>query len=315
MFKKLLAPIVALSMLMALLSACGGNPVQETVTDSPVPMGQIVEPTRGIVENNVVGEVFSSFESEYLGLRFTLTPSWVPFTDQGSLDSWAYSMGILTPFGTPEYGDDVMLDILAFTRATNSSVAILYKRHDSNYQPSVSQVIDEAAAEIEAAGGYYVDTTGTVKIGSNDWNFFSAQINRDGVTTYQRHFINIQGGFVRIIMITYDDAAESVDDILAMFSDMSEPEKTPPIHHPSELVGEWLIDGGGYSIVFNSGGHGERRISGQDTEPFEWGAVGNYDLFTDYEWIIYRHWYTLEGDVLTIVNPMNTSYTEVFSRM
>ena len=165
-------------------------------------------------------------------------------------------------------------------------------------------------------GGQFVNISGTTKIGSFDWHSFGTEWERGGVTMHQRHFINIQGGFLRIIMITYEDGAESAEDILAMFSNLSEPAETPPVKQPHDLVGTWLAESGSYSFIFEPNGNGERQIFGQETEPFTWGAVGDYELFTDYEWIIYRHWYTLEGDVLTIHNPMNpsSSFTQVLNR-
>ena len=333
MKKRGLLLIIALVTLLTVFLACGRKPNNGGVSftgsgspavDSKSPVSgdaspavdrMVIEPTQGVVKNDVAGDVFSTYESEYLGLRITFNPSWVPFNSQDSLDVWGSSMGIPVPYEMSESTSaDINLDVLAFTRAVNSSIAIFFERHDSEHQPTVQEVIEKASRGIEHMGGLAFSVPGTIRIGQHDWHSFCTETKGNDTTIMQLHFINIQDGFIRIIMITYTNGADSIDDIMAMFSNLSEPVRTPPVQQPNELVGTWVNEARGYSIVFDPNGQGERRIPGQEVEPFEWGTIGSYDLFTDYGTIIYRSWYMVDGDMLTIANPMNPSYIEAYIR-
>lgn len=247
-------------------------------------------PERGVWRGDV-------FESQHLGLRFTLPNSWEMATDA--------EIALIEHQSAPlaEMGNDDFTDMMAVNHWTGGTVRIMYERLRGRFT-NMDSFLQLTAEHIEGMGiAVNIDFPSTVRIGSYDWHVVGTEFRAGGMTTFSRQFITVQRGFIYYIVINYyDHPSEDVETMLSFFSDLSSPAPAPQL--ASELVGNWLWDED-YSYIynFNADGTGLRGFP-WFIEEFDWRVInvpgeGNR-LIIDGEEIAESWRYSLSGGVLTM---------------
>ena len=175
----------------------------------------VVVPLRGEWNNGV-------YTSDYLGLRFTLPEGWVAATD----DEIAANMGLAADFiddigaGLEMPEDmDLLIDMMARSEETGANVQVIFERLPGRGRITEADYIEEVVRQMELLGGELnLDFPGTTTLGGYEFYAYGTEMTHFGVVAYGRQFINIQDGFVRLIIITYFEGSETVEEILEMFS-------------------------------------------------------------------------------------------------
>jgi len=298
MKKRIFTLLLAVTMLAAMLAACGGG----TTT---------VAPTRGSWDGNV-------FTSEYLGLRFVTPPGWNVMSDAEIGATMGLATGFMESFEV-EMPDDAEMahDMMAVNPLTGDNVQIIYERIQGRRIPTVAQIIEASTEPIEQMGGRVISIPGTTRIGAHTWYSFGTEINMGGMIAYGRQFVNIQDGFVRLIIITNFTSVDAANDILPMFIGMNDPIPEPPaIERAPELVGTWAWDESeDYTYIFHDDGTGLRGVYPLQYEEFEWQTEGDDHLMLDMGPMVESWTFTITGDVLTIDSRQVAGWTFSYIRV
>ena len=257
---------------------------------------------RGVWENNI-------FKSEYLGLNFLLPDGWHIASDSDIADVMGVSIDIMeqaAEFDLSELMDisaiDAIYDMMASSLA-GANVIITYERLVFPFTRISEIEYIETAAEMMAEMGVHVhfDNSEPTRIGNYDWYSFSTSMVIEEMEILGRQFINIHDGFARIIIISYNDMTESVDEILHMFFGLNDP--TPePLHvaRAEVLVGSWEWDfDASYTYVFYADGQGSRGLP-DEKEYFSWRVRGYDNLIIDDGASIESWTFSIDADILTI---------------
>ena len=222
MAKRISMAVLALAALLA-FAACGNNneaPAgadenQIQTQDRTAAAGQ--GPVRGVWDDNV-------FTSDYLGFTFNMPASWVVATDaelQGIMELGAAVIGEgagITEDMWDAIGLTVFTDFMASNPLTGANVSLLYERLVFPATRMTAEDYIQVASEQMAELGWPLTIIpGTTRIGNYDWHSYSIVIDLMGIRMYNRTFLNIHDGFVRMIQITYSSMSESWEEILNMF--------------------------------------------------------------------------------------------------
>ena len=232
MKKKLLALLIAVSMLVLLFAACNGGTEESTEPEPEIEEEEVEQddpienaPVRGIWDGD-------TFTSEYLGLRFEKPEGWVVATEEDIMEL----MGLGAEFiGDDIFGEGVDMarlmevanittihDIMVSDPLTGTNVQIAYERlifpmnrmTAQEYMETLGGMLESMGMEVD------FDFPGTTGIGNYDWYTFES-IMDVGIEVFGRYFVNVQDGFARSISITYSDMSDlSLEDILALFSSL-----------------------------------------------------------------------------------------------
>jgi len=224
MKKKLLALTLAFVLLVSLLAACGGNggngatptPAEPEATPAP----EVGNPMRGVWDGDV-------FTSQYLGFRFEMPEGWLAATDEEIAELLGLGADMIAQ-GT-DLGDimEVMdlttvTDIMVSDPITGANLSIAFERLVFPHNRLSAQEYMEIASDLLLTMGMEVnfDFPGTTRIGAYDW--YSYQSIMDiGINIYGRYFVNVEGGFARVISIIYSEGQEDlVDELLGRFSSL-----------------------------------------------------------------------------------------------
>ena len=261
-------------------------------------------PTRGVWRDGV-------YTSEYLGLRFVLLSGWTASTDEQIA-----AITDMIPGMMGELGSDLppaaweMAGITTFHEMMaggfSANIQIVFERlMPPMTNITAAQYAEIAVAQMTALGiGTVMDPgQGITRIGAYDWISLGTAIDMGPFTAYGRQFINVHDGFVRIIIITYTENSETVDEILSMFIGLNDPVPHVPqleMELDSTLLGTWAWDtDAGYTYVFNTDGTGRRGFPGL-IEQFEWMTEGADHLMIHTAIMVESWSYTISGNVLTI---------------
>jgi len=234
MKKKIFVLLLVLFLLTPLLAACGGDTVAPAETPVPTPEPMVPEleednapaqrtefPVRGIWENDV-------FTSEYLGLQFTLPDGWVAASDEEIAGVMGFAEALPATGGLTEQFWDVanvlgVHDLMVVSPITGANIQIIFERLVfPNTRMTEAQYIEGAEADAELFGiamGIAPDLDG-ITIGGYNWLSHGTEMDAMGRTAYGRQFISIRDGFARLIIFTYFEGSETVEEMLAWFSSL-----------------------------------------------------------------------------------------------
>lgn len=319
-FKKTLLKLtIVLLILFPMLAACASpepaatpaapedEPVQfETPTPRPeredppepeedetedVPDDDFEMPERGTWDGSI-------YESEFLGLRFVMPTGWISLSD----DEIAEILG-LGGFG--ELGSltaNVSHEMMAANFITNETVQILFERGASDV--TIEEALQNAAMGAAVGGGEVFDIYGTTIIGSYEYHSFGSIVDLGDFVMLNQQFLRIQDDFLIAINISLiSDVADvsdtTIDDILALFSDLSEPApEIDEIEVAEVLLGTWDWDwDDSYSYVFLPDGTGTRGFPNA-LEDITWFTDGDHLVISNLEsWT-----FNIVDDVLTITS-------------
>ena len=249
MKKKILALLIAVSMMAFLFVGCGNDETTEPeVTETPeVEVTPEVEeedeeyeeyeeededeeeldeqiegaPVRGIWDGDI-------FTSAYLGLQFEKPEGWAVATEEDIMEL----MGLGAEFiGDDLFGEGVDMtsllelanvttihDMMVSDPLTGTNVQIAYERliFPAN-RMTAPEYIETLGGVLETMGmEVNFDFPGTTRIGNYEWYSFESVMDV-GIEVFGRYLINVQDGFARTISITYSEMSEPLDDILALF--------------------------------------------------------------------------------------------------
>ena len=148
----------------------------------------------------------------------------LPATDE----EIAAVLGVGMDFMDLDFEDDVMdmldlttlIDMLASDGGGSAaSVNITFERLVFPLTRISAEAYMELAAETLEMMGMTVhfDFPGTTRIGAYDWYSYGSSMDMFGTMLYGRYFVNVQGGFVRVISIIYHEGTPSVEEILEHF--------------------------------------------------------------------------------------------------
>lgn len=239
--KKTLALLLAVFLLTGLFVGCGNDDDSAPATQDPV---EALEPEDYEDEDesetadasteedtrwaNIIRGTWdgNTYTNTYLGLQFNMPAGWAIATDEDI----ATVMGLGFEFLDLDEGilnlDAVdlvtFIDMMATDPMTGGSVSITYERLVFPHTGiSVQDYIIIAARTIEAMGmDVHLDFPGTTRIGGYYWYSYGSEMDIFGTAIFGRYFINIEGGFARIISIIYSDASMYVDEALTLFSEL-----------------------------------------------------------------------------------------------
>ena len=203
--KKLIALLLCTVLLTALLAACGNDtpdtlePELPTIPDTPTPPPQ--------ANDDFV------YINEYLGFKITIPGDWTVEIGDEMYDGFFIAMEAHSPIVMDTEGSSPVFSL--------ASVLITYQR--LVFPKSAAQYAEALATVLQAVGvieefDLIPDTT---RIGNHEWASFASRSDGFlGSTDYSRSFFSMHEDFVWMIKITYTDGFGSLDDILAMFSDI-----------------------------------------------------------------------------------------------
>jgi len=201
--KCLLFFLVSLSLAL-FLTACGGSGPSRNIP-----------PTRGLWEGNV-------YTSEYLGLQLTLPEDWIATPDEEIVASLGLDPDTFLPASVvPEEVFDLphltsLTELSVMDPFTGASVMIIFERLEAPI--SENEYIALAAEALALMGMEITLDFPLTTIGAYEWHSYGSAFEVFDLTIYGRYFVNIQGGFVRAIAISYHEFSESLETLLALFS-------------------------------------------------------------------------------------------------
>ena len=277
------------------------EPVGEDFPEQP-PAENFVQ--RGVWEDNI-------FTSEYLGLNFLLPDGWHIASDSDIADVMGVSVDFMeqtTELDIAELMDitatNTIYDMMARSIA-GASILLTYERLVFPFTmiSEVEYMEMTANLMVEIGINVHFDHPGTTRIGNYDWHSFGTSTDFMGMEILGRQFINIHDGFARTIIISYNDMTESVDEMLHMFFGLNDP-IPQPLHAEiaEELFGSWEWDQiDSYILVFHDNGTGFRGFP-DEIENFTWRIRDNDNLAIDDGASIESWTFTIDEDVLTIIN-------------
>ena len=219
MRNKICTALLAAALLLSLLSACAVNSPLASSLQQQNPAGS---PMRGSWDGLV-------FTNEYLGLTFTRPIFWGPASDEEIAELMGLGLEILEAETDMDIDIDTIMemanilvfhDMMTANPFTGASVQILFERLPFPANRLSTPEYIELAAENIAVTGMEVnlDFPGTTRIGNYYWYSFQTPMEVLGENVYVRHFVTVQNGFARTIIIIYSEETESLEEILAMFS-------------------------------------------------------------------------------------------------
>jgi len=230
MKKKFVLSLAAIGLTTALLlfAACDSDSDNNGQTTAATQTGlessdeQSDAVIRGFWEENI-------FASSYLGLRFEAPSNWDITSEEdilAMLELGADLMGASDEFTESimeAMGLSMLYDMAASNTLSGASVQIILERLDpAAGMMNARQYIELAALgmaiELDDDWTFDTDYEGTTRIGNYEWHSFVATWDFIGMNIQVTQFVNISGGFARIIAITTSNISESVEDILEMFS-------------------------------------------------------------------------------------------------
>ncbi|MCL2841647.1 MAG: hypothetical protein FWE05_12860 [Defluviitaleaceae bacterium] len=178
-----------------------------------------VEPTRGIWVENI-------YESEYLNLRFEAPETWTVSTDV----EIAMMIGIADEFLSDDSISDeawaaaeYIIDMLAVNPLSGTSVQIAFERLPRGSRLEAVGYIELAAVVLELEEiRVNLGISETLNIGGYTWHQLGTEMDVADVVIHGRQLVNIEGGFARIITITYFGDPATIPNILDMFSPLVE---------------------------------------------------------------------------------------------
>ena len=334
--KKFMAMALLLILIAGLLTACGrtdGEPAtveydaaaadpatqevdeteepEEDEDDTPDEVWQ-GGPTRGRWVDNM-------YINEYLNLRFMMPHGWAAAYDEDIAELAGLGADVLAGAGhelSAEFWEAadilVLIDMLAADPFGGVSVQVIYERMVFPFNRlSEAEYIQRSISDIEPIGNAYA-LPGTTRIGDYDWHAVRFALDAFGGEVVNLSFVNIQDGFARMILITYNMAVVSspADEILARFSSLDTPapppDEAPPAPEPEALdealIGAWVWEQvESYILVFEADGQGVRGYYPDDLESFTWRTYPSDDHLIITLGFIQESWtYTIVGDVVTI---------------
>jgi len=240
----ILAMFLAFAMLLAACTSPPGGVVIEvpglpellelfespTVTPRATPtpaapgrQGERGAPARGVWEGDV-------YTNETLGLRFTPPDDWFVATDAEIAELMGFGVDMLAG-GSDAFLADILdaADLTIFhemmaASPTGSNVQIMFERlvfpqtrlTEAQYLESVEGDLAWAGIRVD------VSSPGPTRIGGYDWYSYGTAIDMLGGTVYGRQFFTIREGFIRLIIFTYFEGSESLEEMLAMFGGLDE---------------------------------------------------------------------------------------------
>ena len=259
----------------------------------------------------------NTYINTYLNLRFVMPHGWSAAEDADIAELVGLGADVMAIAGN-DLGEAfwdamdvfVLIDMMAADPFTGINVQVLYERLRFPFtRITAEEYAQHSAAEIGAMGEAYIFDE-PVRIGDYYWHSFSLALDAFGGAIVNRNFVNVQDGFARMIIITYNTMLPNpVDDLLARFSSLNDPPPPPeafpepPAPEPLDeaLFGVWLWDmDEDYILFFYEEGWGVRGFY-PDVDEFEWRTYPSDNHLIINIGFMNESWtYTIEGDVLTI---------------
>ena len=160
------------------------------------------------------------YVNEHLGFSFVMNEEWAATTDE--------DIGEIMDAAEDIFADDIgevielttVHDMMAQNSRTGASVQIIYERLASDeHAISESEYIEIAASYMEQIGMRIVNTAAEpTRIGNYYWYCLESELEVSGLLIRTFQFVNIQNNSARIIVITYNDGYDTIENILAMFN-------------------------------------------------------------------------------------------------
>jgi len=279
----------------------GTNELEEELDDQDQPT-EVWRggPIRGIWDGD-------TYINNYLNLRFVMPLGWVAATDDEVAELAGLTAEIFETQGQdlPEAfwdmaGTNELIDMMAIDPFTGINVQVVYERllfpHRRISEANYIRIVINNLAEI---GMRAHSIPGTTQIGDYTWHSISTEMDVLGTLMAGRQFINIQDGFVRTLVLSFNAELDPVDMLLARFSSLDTPPPPPPAHD-GVLVGVWAWDSdNSYVYIFEADGHGMRGFYPY-LDPFNWYTRGENYLSLNFGFWQDNMNYSIAGDILTL---------------
>ena len=249
------------------------------------------------------------YTNEYLNLRFVAPPGWIVADDDeiAALLGFATDVFVMHGHDIPDNfwelaGINAIIDMMATDPFMGINVQVLYERLMFPLNRlSAAEYMDIALDNLEGMGLQAHIIPGTTQIGDYIWYSYLSEAEMFGEIVHGRTFINIQDGFARSIVISYNAVFDPVDELLARFTSLDVPAPTPePESFDEALIGAWAWDDdNSYVYVFESNGQGRRGFY-PDLEDFTW-LVRGVDTLVISVGLLQESWiYAIDGDTVTM---------------
>lgn len=299
----------------------------QTTSDTPVQpvhieIETVTEPVKGESYHPIAQELFSWYKSEYLDLQFITTPDWRMYNADDAFDMYGGFYGdILKPYskyidGT---GSEIITDILIYSVPEEACIAILFEKIEGDHYPDINEYFDSLTWEISEMG-YWVEAEAralpeTETIGGNVYQQLEADYIKSGNRYRQRYYVNMKDGYVRTILITQLVKESMSDGLIEMFHAYGEQLTEPEVILPKEIVGTWEAQGTDITRVIREDGTGNTLGYDDEDGAFTWGVIGEYGFFFNFNGVLHRSYYHLDGDTLTVTNSHNEDWTLIYTRI
>jgi hypothetical protein len=275
-----------LLLVVLFFTACGILPQRE------------IRPPEGSWNENV-------YTSESLGIRFTLPVSWELATP---VEIRLMEQSLETMTGDDP--DSITTLMMANNHHTDASVRISYQRYRGLTAPTPEQAVAAIMGSLEEMGTQVQNFEPTL-VGADLWHTIGTTMRLWGESWYGRTFTAVKNGHIIQITISTHDASETVNAILAMFSDPALPKPTPQLD--SALFGAWLDEEDFGRLNFLDDGFLEVGFD-SDEQPLEWRVVNDNYLLINGDEILESYTYEIQGYSLVLIDSDERYGTTNFVR-
>ena len=213
MIKRLLV-IITIAIVATMLASCDATP------DAYIEVAHSA-PARGFWEDN-------TFVSPFFGLRFDVPEDWDVLNDEAIADMFVHAdiEYAQIPQGgevTVEFYEAVMelgiIDMSASGHASTRGITVrLGRLPDGDADMTALQFLENMVATMNPpATTEVIIHEETRRIGTQDWYYASFTYPFRHEMAYNLYFVNIDGMFVRSVIVSHFGSIGSIDDTIELF--------------------------------------------------------------------------------------------------